>query len=200
MNDDVLFDAILLLLRCGNRFHATVAAGKRLSVESMIIEDLLIVVRELKQVLSKEEREAVISYMHSEKPIFLIKNKLTDSKKLNALLKELLKEGSYYKSRIPGYLIVTLEGLAASSNLVSSVSAWFLPTPPTRDSSPPRTARVTHQSAPGAGIHIVPPKRVRRAGGIPIGGRRPQITVDFRVHGESFFARLDRLVRSSFSR
>ena len=196
----MLFKAVIGILQASNRL-------KSKSVEAMVVGALLHDAGDIwKSVLSDTERDLVRSYMNSEKSLYLIKNKFSPSQ-MSEILSEVTKDQCPFRTKIPNYILVTMETITATSNFVTSLtpSAW-LPVWPSSETAPKlKKKRISvliesnQQSfnvlpAPkGVGIDMMPiqSSRAPRQIGVHIGPpAKPKKRIPFAVHGQSVFARM----------
>lgn len=71
--------------------------------------------------LSDEERDMLRKYVNSEKSVYLLKNKLTPSQ-VGLILDEVTKETCPFRSRIPNYLLVTMQTMSKTTQFMSSIA------------------------------------------------------------------------------
>jgi len=114
VNADLFYECTLAIIVASNRL-------KTRSVESLVVFRLVERMKAVwNHVLSEEDREEVRSFALSEKPLLLIKNKLSASQ-VSEILNELTRDTCPIKSKIPPLLIVTMETLAATGRF----AAWI---------------------------------------------------------------------------
>ena len=161
-----------------NHLHESSVRSSPLTVTDMVIDSILVRVRDLYKHLSEEERQILLDFLKSEKPIALITNRFS-AQQQSQLIDEILREGSFTCMRIPGYLKVALTGISASQKFYSSF--WSSKATDAQSSTPART-QIT--SLDPIKVSIYRPQdrfehRPRRPGGVHVGPRKP---LEFKVY------------------
>jgi hypothetical protein len=198
VDPNLLFDTVLALLKIANK-----SRSRRFSVDLIVVRDLSHAVSHLwKDVLTQEERSIFSGYVASEKPLYLIKNKLTAAQ-VSAILTELTRESCPFRTAVPPYILLPMETIAATANFVSwlgDTSMWSMGTskPPKRKISPKKSVSSfintpeDREPFPKQGIDIFPVARPR---GIQIGTSKSRSRrIEFRVHNDTILRRLTALI------
>ena len=200
MDPNLLFDTVLGLLKIANR-----SGARRLSVDLIVVRDLSHAVSHLwRDVLTPEERYIFSGYVSSEKPLYLIKNKLTAAQ-VSEILTELTKDSCPFRKTVPPYILLPMETIAATANFVSwlgDTSMWSTGTSkplkrkmtikPQKSVSSFINTPEDREFSPKQGIDIFPVSRPR---GVQIGTSKSRSKrIDFRVHNDTLLRRLTALI------
>ena len=177
MSSEILFQSTYLVISGINNLHDSSISCSPLTVTDLVIDSLLVRVRDLYKQLSVDEKRILVDFFKSEKPIVLITTRFS-AQNQSQLIDELLREGSFTCSRIPSYLKVSLNGVSASQKFYSSF--W-----PTKTPVRPPISHPTPTSQPKhVKVSVYRPQdrfddRPRRPGGVHVGQRKP---VEFKVY------------------
>ena len=107
------------------------------TVSAILVKKVVVELSSLwRQVLTDKEKQILRDYARSEKPLYFIKNKLSAAQ-VAQLLGELTKETCPFQRAVPSYILVAMETVAKTSQLVgwiSDASAGWMPSWPVSDS------------------------------------------------------------------
>lgn len=113
VDDELFFQCTISVLRMANQPRS------KISVDLLVIRALVEEFEHLwRNVLSDEDKKIFKSYLTSERPLYFIKNKLT-AQQVSGIFTELTKETFPFRSAVPKVILVTMETIAATTNLVS---------------------------------------------------------------------------------
>lgn len=113
VDDELFFQCAISVLRMANQPRS------RVSVDILVIRALVEDFEHLwKNVLSDDDKKIFKSYMTSEKPLYFIKNKLT-AQQVSEIFTEITKETCPFRNAVPKVILVPMETIAATTNLVS---------------------------------------------------------------------------------
>ena len=164
-----------------NHLHESSVRCVPLTVNDLVIDSVLVHIRELHKHLSDEEKRVIGDFVKSERPVTLITTKFS-AQQQSQLIDELLREGSFTSNRIPQYLRVTLSGISASQKFYSSL--WPSKASSVRPSSPHKTPIARHHKSTKVSVYRPQDRfdnRPRRPGGVHVGQRKP---LDFKVYND----------------
>ena len=167
-----------------------------------------------KEVVSQEERNLFKTYLMSDKPLYFIKNKLS-AVQVSEILKEITKDICPFRGAIPTYIVIPMETIAATANLVTWIGtadpqSWLdnltatVKEKPEASKKPPRlpvlikkqhSAVVLEDESPprGKGVDMfpIPSGKTVKPKGISFGAQKqPPSRINFKVHGDSPLRRL----------
>jgi len=180
-----------------NHLHDASSRARPLSVSDMVIDSVLLHIRDMYKDLSVAEKHILVDFFKSEKPITIITTRFS-AKEQSQLIDELLMEGSFTCSKVPKYLYVPLTGISASQKFYSSF--WTSPNPPVCSAkctpvpmSHPKPVKVCVYRPQDRFDH-----RPRRPGGVHVGPRKP--VPEFKVYNDvangGFFHTIHNYMRS----
>ena len=199
VDSDLYFEATMSLLKISNKKNKD-------TVEAIVVRGIVDEVLHLwTEVLSVEEKYLFKAYLMSEKPLYFIKNKLSASQ-VSEILKELTKENCPFREKIPSYIILPMETIAATANLVTWMGAtspknWLpdlsvRPKKEKRLEKPPIRVSVVEERTRGQGIDMfpIPSGKAEKPRGLTIGVSKKQTRINFKVHGDTPIRRLQTIV------